>query len=195
METRKVNLGCGPHAIEGWQNFDMETHPGVIARDLRKGFQNLFVNDSVDFIFSEHFIEHLDYFEGLYLLKECFRVLKPGGVLRISTPDLMTLVNDYKSVRLDRFFGTWEPATKCRMVNEGMRLWGHQFLYDEEEMIISLRCSGFQRNDIYSVLWRKSDYGSLRDLEVRPHRCDLIMEAVKPPLELKGSSQHARVPS
>jgi predicted SAM-dependent methyltransferase len=120
-------------------------------------------------------------------------MLKPGGVLRISTPDLATLITDYKSARIDRYAGTWEPPSPCIMVNEGMRLWGHQFLYDEAEMIASLKVSGFGSNDIYRVSHRKSDYSVLRDLEVRPYRCDLILEATKPPLAFR--TPHARVPS
>jgi predicted SAM-dependent methyltransferase len=46
-----------------------------------------FDDNTFDFIFSEHFFEHLFMNEAFELLKECYRILKPHGVLRIVVPD------------------------------------------------------------------------------------------------------------
>lgn len=46
-----------------------------------------FENDSLTFVFSEHFFEHLPYDIALELLRECYRVLKVGGVARTVVPD------------------------------------------------------------------------------------------------------------
>ena len=53
---------------------------------------------SFDYIFSEHMIEHVTYQNGKRMILECYRVLKPGGLLRISTPDLSFLVDLYKDI-------------------------------------------------------------------------------------------------
>ncbi|WP_088241393.1 class I SAM-dependent methyltransferase [Calothrix rhizosoleniae] len=52
-----------------------------------KGDKLPFDNDSVDFIYSEHFFEHLFFDEALSLLRECHRILKPNGVIRTCVPD------------------------------------------------------------------------------------------------------------
>jgi predicted SAM-dependent methyltransferase len=46
-----------------------------------------FEDNTFDFIFSEHFLEHLFLDEAIELLKECYRILKPNGVVRIVVPD------------------------------------------------------------------------------------------------------------
>ncbi|MGL4880978.1 MAG: class I SAM-dependent methyltransferase, partial [Waterburya sp.] len=46
-----------------------------------------FEDNTFDFIFSEHFFEHLFLNEAVKLLKECRRILKPHGVIRIVVPD------------------------------------------------------------------------------------------------------------
>jgi predicted SAM-dependent methyltransferase len=176
IKRRKLHLGCGPHALAGWENFDLQPHPGVMALDLSKELP--FDTESVDFIFTEHFIEHLDYETGFYFLKQCYRVLHPDGVLRVSTPNLKTLIRDYEDKNVERYKGTWEPTTPCRMVNEGMRLWGHQFIYDWHELWVSLYNSGF-RGITTGSRWHESNHAELRNLEVRPYRDDLIMEAEK----------------
>lgn len=192
METlRKINLGCGPHRLEGWDNYDLEAHDGVVQRDLSQGLGKDIPGESIGFAYSEHFLEHLHFDQGALLLRDVFRALAPAGVLRLSMPDLNTLVTDYRSNRLDRFAGVWEPRSACSMMNEGMRLWGHQYLYDESELLVLLTLAGFSKHDIYRVEWHKSNYSTLRDLEVRPFRGDLIFEAVKPPAPPVGPSYHA----
>jgi len=83
----KLNIGSGPYGREGWVNIDAFPAPGVnCIYDCRKHLP--FPNQSVSAIFSEHFVEHIDYTEELpYFLSECYRVLEPGGVIRIIVPD------------------------------------------------------------------------------------------------------------
>jgi predicted SAM-dependent methyltransferase len=75
---RKIHLGCGPHRIEGWENYDREV-------DLTKPLP--FENQSVDLIFAEHVIENIPIGYGLLFLFEAKRVLKRNGVLRLAFPD------------------------------------------------------------------------------------------------------------
>lgn len=171
----KLHLGCGPHIKAGWENYDIDPGPGGKKFDLR--YPLPFDDNAVDFIYTEHFIEHLTMTHGRLFIKECFRVLKPGGVIRVSTPDLYNLLDDYAFQKTDRYKGTWEPATPCQMVNEGMRLWGHEYLYDGPELYVLLDKAGF--NFVIGSKHGHSGHEELRGLEVRPDHNDLIVEAVK----------------
>lgn len=173
----KLHLGCGPHIFPGWQNYDSAPAPGVILHDLRKPLP--VPSGTAAFVFSEHFLEHLTQADGLAFLRECYRVLAPGGVLRLSVPNLAVLVADYARGAVIDLPGVWSPITPAQMLNEGMRLWGHEYLYDEEELQIALRVAGFGRESLEWCRHRESRRTELRDLEVRPFLKDLIVEAEK----------------
>lgn len=174
-EVTKLHLGCGPHIFQGWRNYDLDPGIGGFRCDLREPLP--FETGKADYIFTEHAIEHLTLKEGQRLLNECYRVLKPGGVIRISTPNLRSIMNDYRIKKTDRYAPTWSPETPAQFVNEGLRLWGHQFIYDLEEITIALRLAGFGPIDTRE--WHKSPFPFLIDLEVRPYMNDLIVEAIK----------------
>lgn len=175
----KLNLGCGPHTMKGWVNIDLMDHPDIIKHDLSRGLPTRFVNkNSVDYIFTEHFIEHIETNKAIALLSECHYSLKPDGVLRLSTPDLAFLVECYRNKETAHWAPTWNPRNACAMMNEGMRLWGHQYLYDKEELEFILK-EVVEFREIYWVEHRKSFYKELNGLEVRPYVNDLIVECVK----------------
>ena len=170
----KLHLGCGANYIPGWLNIDLDSPTADRHADLRRPLP--FSDDTVDLIFNEHFVEHITRDEGAAFFKECRRVLQHGGVLRVSTPDLRWLVGQYISGRLDEWTDVgWMPDTPCRLMNEGMRLWGHQFLYDKQELKAALHLAGF--SNIREQLHRESSYPELARLECRPWHRELIMEA------------------
>lgn len=76
----KVQFGCGDNFLEGWKN--LREHESDITKTLR------FDNESVDFILAEHVLEHVTPQDGYRFLRECLRILKPGGVVRIIVPDI-----------------------------------------------------------------------------------------------------------
>lgn len=176
-----LNLGCGPHKLPGWVNIDLEMNqelPYAVKHDLSQGLPRFIPDNSVDFIFSEHFVEHIDNWQFINLLKDCRRVLKPGGVIRISTPDLEYLVDLYRKKEIGAWQPTWAPKTPCQMVNDGMRLWGHQYIYDYQEMHLSFELArGFK--NLHRANWKVSAHQELCGLEVRPNIGDLIIEATK----------------
>ena len=170
----KLHLGCGTNIIKGWVNIDLDSPLADVHADLRCPFP--YGDNSIDFIFNEHFLEHVTRDEGVAFLKECRRVLKPGGVFRVSTPDLRWLIAQYVSGRLNEWTDvSWTPKTSCRMLNEGMRLWGHQFVYDLPELLQILQEVGF--SDVCEVVHRKSAHIDLVELESRPWHHELIVEA------------------
>lgn len=171
---KKLHLGCGTNYLHDWINVDLDAPCADIHADLR--YPLPYDDASIDFIFNEHFIEHLTRDEGIRFLKECFRVLRPSGILRLSTPDLRWLIAQYIAGRLNEWHNVgWAPQTLCQMMNEGMRLWGHQFLYDLRELIEVFFIAGF--TDIVGAAHHSSTHSELIGLECRPFHQELIVEA------------------
>jgi SAM-dependent methyltransferase len=75
----------------------------IFIHDLRRPFP--WDSGSVDCIYSSHTLEHLTREEGLSVMRECCRVLRPGGIIRIVVPDLRAFVHRYQSGEFpaDRF--------------------------------------------------------------------------------------------
>lgn len=175
-DATRLHLACGGNLLAGWANLDLGLGRGVIGFDLTRPLP--VATGSIDFIYSEHFIEHIGRPQALRLVRECHRALRPGGVLRLSTPDLAKLVSVYQSGRTDEWHDVdWRPATPCQLVNEGMRNWGHQFVYDRAELTGLLHEGGF--GTVTDVAWRASDHPELQNLECRPFHEEIIVEATR----------------
>jgi predicted SAM-dependent methyltransferase len=174
LQTGKLHLGSGLCIREGWTNVDLNPGRGGFVWDLAERLP--VSSGSVRYIFTEHFIEHVNRPECLALMTECRRVLEDNGVLRISTPDLRFLLDEYREGRMEEWRDVgWNPTTPCGMVNEGLRLWGHNFVYDECELMLLLREARFTR--IRAANWHTSRHEPLRGLETRPFHKELICEA------------------
>lgn len=98
-EVRKLELGTGQLAIEGWLNTDINPRfrragPPVLFLDATRPFP--FPDSTFDYIASEHVIEHVPYDDARFMLGECARVLRSGGRIRIATPDLAQLLSLYR---------------------------------------------------------------------------------------------------
>lgn len=91
----KLHLGCGKRCIVGYVHIDVVDHPHI---DHVAEIDNLpFIQDSsVDVIYNCHVLEHFKRRDVVRVLKEWYRVLRPGGILRISVPDFAQLVEVYK---------------------------------------------------------------------------------------------------
>lgn len=89
-----VNLGCGGRFHEAWSNFDFVSHGvSVTPHNL---YESLPLKDtSVDVVYSSHVLEHFPKSYAFHFLRECFRVLKKDGILRIVVPDLEQIVRNY----------------------------------------------------------------------------------------------------
>ena len=140
-----INIGCGSRPLPGWVNLDAARSDQIdIVWDLRRGFP--FPNESCAAIFGEHVIEHLPKAGAEFLLRECLRVLQPGGVVRLSTPDagkfLRAYVNDREFLADARFPDSAD--TSMDRVNMMMREYGqHLWVYDAESLLLLLRKTGF----------------------------------------------------
>ena len=177
----KLHVGCGSIRLEGWINTDFTETPGVVdfAWDATEHFP--FEDGSCGLIYNEHFLEHLPVDQGLLFLKQCHRLLRPGGILRIAMPSLEAVVHKYCSeewkdqawLKLPAFR---HIATRCEMLNASMRWWDHQWVYDREELRRRLQEAGFF--NIRECRVGESEEESLRNLETRPDSL-LICEAIR----------------
>lgn len=91
---RMVNLGCGSRFHPAWINLDINPGgPGVIRHDLTSPLP--FENGGVDVIYHSHVLEHLPRGLALAFLRDCFRALGPGGIMRVVVPDLESIARAY----------------------------------------------------------------------------------------------------
>ena len=170
-----LQVGGGRHLKSGqeWLNGDLIA--GDIYLDATKKLP--FPDDSLDVIFTEQFFEHLSQEDGLHFLKEAYRVLKCGGILRQSTPDLEGLVTVYQDknklvsqaeavsrhIQNHRKSTPYARATGCQFINDLFRLWGHKFLYDKETLEAITKEVGFKK--FRWVNFGESDNPNLKNLE------------------------------
>jgi len=92
-----LNLGCGNRYHKGgeWINIDfVSRHEDVIAHDLLKGIP--FPDNYFDAVYHSHVLEHFSRTDAASFLRECHRVLKPGGIIRIAVPDLEAIIDHYQ---------------------------------------------------------------------------------------------------
>jgi predicted SAM-dependent methyltransferase len=89
-----LNLGCGNRFHPDWTNVNFtSSSEGVIAHNLTKGIP--FANESFDLVYHSHLLEHFTTIAAESFLKECYRVLRPQGILRVVVPDLEQIAITY----------------------------------------------------------------------------------------------------
>src|SRR3954454_1180269 len=94
VKSKYLNVGCGNKFHKDWTNIDMKSgSPYVIAYNLIKGLP--FDNNSFQVVYHSQVLEHIPKENAAGFIKECFRVLEPGGIIRIVLPDLENIVKEY----------------------------------------------------------------------------------------------------
>jgi predicted SAM-dependent methyltransferase len=148
-----LQLGAGPHGLRGWLNTDLKPpSDSVVYVDVTKTFP--FDDGVFDYVYSEHLIEHLTYDDGRFMLRECYRVLKPGGTLRIATPNLANLIalfgpektdmqQRYMRYAVDRHLHGRVPYREVFVLNNFFYNWEHRFIYDATTLRDCLDGCGF----------------------------------------------------
>ena len=218
IATTKVNIGCGKTIAPGWINYDISLFMGlsrnklirrllfafkliskqkyqtfwpsnIIRRDVRKGVPLL--NESVDFVYSSHFLEHLTHVEASKLIKDCYRILKPGGWIRLVCPDLRLFARKY--LEGDISYPLFHASNKARLSQgfiESLSLvdsrsilekffspgFSHSYMYDFDSIANLLSESGFRV--INECSFRKGVTPDLDKLDNRPDE-SLFVEAQK----------------
>ncbi|MBT0653035.1 class I SAM-dependent methyltransferase [Geomobilimonas luticola] len=88
-----LNIGCGATFHPDWVNIDLGGGDHAISHNITNGIP--FPDEMFDVVYHSHLLEHLPLENALPFIKECFRVLKPGGIVRILVPDLEQIARLY----------------------------------------------------------------------------------------------------
>jgi predicted SAM-dependent methyltransferase len=138
----KLNLGCGRTHLEGWVNvdYDVGTHPDLVW-NLKRRLP--FPDGSVAAVFHEHLLEHLPLSAAPSFMRECRRVLRPGGVLRVAVPDFGRYARDYCAER--SLIDSLRPGrpTALLALYEMAYCYEHFSIWDEETLLALFREVGF----------------------------------------------------
>lgn len=154
----KLHLGCGRRDFgPDWCHID-----GGDFDHLNKNSGTIdtldFPNKTIDLIYASHLIAYWDELEVVQILMEWFRVLKPGGVLRLATPDfgIMTKLYQEKKVSYNDIKG---PLYGRMYMNENKIY--HKVCYDYNSLFTLLDSIGFQGIKQYN--WRDTEHAGFDD--------------------------------
>ena len=199
-----LNCGSGLDPRADWLNVDIESRvdargrrsrPGRIVEltggGIREGEPMAylehdalepfpFADGTFDWIYSEHFIEHVKPLEGIRWLREMRRLLAEGGTLRVTTPDLARYAEGYcdpqetffdahrrRLEARNREFGGPDrlPKRRAWMLNQIFQLWDHAWIYDLEELQHAARRAGFPAESLREVAFREGAIPELAALD------------------------------
>jgi predicted SAM-dependent methyltransferase len=209
---KRLHLGCGLDTPEGWIHVDgswnawlakypnlrkvlkafnllpadlkdISWNPGILIHDVRKPLP--FRDNSCNSIYASHLLEHLYLEEAKFLLRECFRVLLPAGVLRMVVPDLRSIISEYIG---DKPFGNLSDDTETinradrlnkrlmyrnpepRSGNLFYRIYtslkdfhSHKWMYDADSLIFYFKEAGFA--DVREMQFLESQIEDIEKIE------------------------------
>lgn len=225
---KKINLGCGPVGKDDWINIDwgilafLHASPlflkllmalrllppeysvrwpgNLMLRDCRSKLP--FKDSAVDYIYTSHFLEHLKKFEAEKVLRECRRVLKNEGTLRIVVPDLESILKKYTERDRKFFIDSFHrddtkavkdlalgdllsgvfypeanklPQTKLKKITSFF-IRPHLWMYDSDSLTQLLKSSGFKT--VEKMKFREGSVPDLETLDVFPE-ISIYLEAKK----------------
>jgi predicted SAM-dependent methyltransferase len=221
MQNIKLNLGCGSVRPDGWVNTDSSLNAHLqklplVGKLVQKAFKTVEYNNnnlvymnlnkrwpykdnSVEVVYASHLFEHLTLASANLFLKESYRCLAPGGVIRLVVPDLYKIckryIQEYESgaVPNSTDFIMWainmhregQYGNKIGWTKKMILEWQgyphqHKFMYDEKSLAARLREHGFR--DILSLEYGVSQYiPSIKDVEgAKESYMSVYLEAKKP---------------
>jgi ubiquinone/menaquinone biosynthesis C-methylase UbiE len=230
QQADRLHLGCGLNTPSGWINLDgswnarlakypfirkllrtlhivpasqldIPWDPNTFIHDVRKPLP--FQDNSFRAVYASHLLEHLYLEEAKRLLKECLRVLRPGGVLRMVVPDLRTIILEYMG---EKPFGNpmhdVEPVSRADQLNWRLllrtpeppsgnllyRLYTalydfhlHKWIYDADSLIVYFKWAGFV--NVQEMQFHQSRIEGIEKIEL-PERVlngeGICVEGIKP---------------
>ncbi len=182
----KAHLGCWHRVIPGFLHVDLCDMPHI---DYKSNIDALpfFADSSVELIYCSHALNHLDRSSTKKALREWFRVLQPGGVLRLAVPNFDALLQVYNQTQqLDRIIGPLYGMMEIQTL-EGLITLYHKTTYNEESLTRLLIDEGYVNLRRWD--WRKTEHAMIDDHSQAyfPHMrketgilVSLNMEAQKP---------------
>lgn len=163
----KLHLGCGDCLLEGWLNSDLfPCSPRVLRLDATRPFP--FASNTFAYAYSEHLIGWITTRQVEHMLRECFRVLAPGGKVRVCTPDMAFLIElcGPQPSALQKRYIEWASGYSTErgrvvVINNMGETYG-LFVYDEPYLRGTLEDAGF--SNIVSRDLNQSNDAALRGL-------------------------------
>jgi predicted SAM-dependent methyltransferase len=156
---RKVQIGVGPkNARPDWWNVDIRSFDGV--DEVMDAVQQWRWKNILDFVYAEHFLEHLRVDEAIHFFVNAGNALRPGGTIRLSTPSLEWVLISH--------FTFAPPGARAReeafAINRAFYGWGHRFLYSRDMLRWILAELGFSSCTFHD--YGQSETPELKDLEL-----------------------------
>lgn len=175
MGLRGINCGSGKALHQGILNTDIMQLKDTYGNQAEAGCVYTYDNslfylqhdqteplplesESCDYVFSEHFIEHISPDNAVAWLTEVNRILKPGGIARISTPDLALYIHGYTDpehsfyskhkLQLEKMGLRDCTERPAWMINQIFRYYGHQWIYDKDEVTLVATLAGFEAKSV-----------------------------------------------
>lgn len=161
-DSPRLIIGCGRNAVKGWLNTDLRPQKSapekVFYLNAAKTFP--FSDQTFDYIYSEHIFEHLTFRDSCNMLKESYRVLKPGGVMRMALPHADFLFDmyvhpekqenkayiDFSTEHYCKHITAVIPAKENHhvyVVNDFYRNWNHQMMHNFNSLTELVGAFGF----------------------------------------------------
>jgi predicted SAM-dependent methyltransferase len=182
----RINVGSSSRHVEGWISADILRDPEgrCLRMDATEPWP--FAAGSATAIATEHVIEHIDPAAMPAFFAEAHRVLRPGGVLRVSTPNLRGIAEAYLAadpgvLAAHRGHG-YTAATHADLLNNYLHDFGHVHVYDAQSLRQLLKEAGF--TDVRLASFGHSEHPELRGIDQHDPAPlgDLVLwlDAVKP---------------
>ncbi len=192
---RKLNLGSGPNSAKGWINYDWGLLPligklrlntmlvklGLLDKSYDWKWPKITLvnikndlpdeDESVDYIYCSNVLEHFEKYESTAVLKECQRVLKKDGIVRVIVPDLKKLIENYTSAdNFNREYFGYNKDQYNGIIGRFKRFFirGHQWMYDSNSFYELLKEIGF--SNIKEYKFRKGELPNLDKLDLEMHK-------------------------
>lgn len=201
----KINLGAGPTRVDGWINVDMDLRQlfgknrsgSLRIANLSRG-KLPFKSESVDYIYTSHFLEHIKRENAEFLISECYRVLKQGGLIRVIVPDLDIFCKEwlnYKETGKTKFFDELNLPETPRPIDLFNRYFGNLYISNKTHFKSSVSKYFFARsikkfghkwfydyNDLFTIL-NAARFSTIKKCKYKQGKCPDIAKLDNRPLE------------
>ena len=161
MSGVKAHLGCWHRVIPGFIHVDLCDLPHI---DYNSSIDSLpfFADAAVDLIYCSHALEYFDRDQARRVLKEWYRVLVPGGLLRLAVPNFEALIKVYQSSgELNSLLGPLYGKMQIPSTHGGYTTLYHKTTYDEASLRSLLQDCGFVSTEKWD--WRNTEHAAVDD--------------------------------
>jgi ubiquinone/menaquinone biosynthesis C-methylase UbiE len=160
MPGIKVHLGCWHRVIPGFIHVDLCDMPHIHHKSSIDHLP-FFSNGSADLIYCSHALEYFDRDQARDVLREWYRVLSPGGLLRLAVPDFEALIKVYRTSGeltcvLGPLYGKMSISSP-----DGRTILYHKTTYDEASLRSLMQDSGFVTPERWD--WRTTEHADIDD--------------------------------